>query len=82
MQTDKKPSALSNELFDITKSFSNMSRSGQLYGRLNMIKDMQLYLVKEEVEVKEDKERSGFKSLSSSNENNPKQKRADIICIL
>jgi len=58
MQTDKKPSALSNELFDITKSFSNMSRSGQLYGRLNMIKDMQLYLVKEEVEVKKQIEES------------------------
>ena len=58
MQTDKKPSALSNELFDITKSFSNMSRSGQLYGRLNMIKDMQLYLVKEETEVKKQIEES------------------------
>ena len=58
MQTDKKPSALSNELFDITKSFSNMSRSGQLYGRLNMIKDTQLYLVKEEVEVKKQIEES------------------------
>ena len=54
MQIDKKPSALSNELFDLTKSFSNMSRSGQLYGRLNMIKDMQLYLVKEEVKVKKE----------------------------
>ena len=58
MQTDKKPSALSNELFDITKSFSNMSRSGQLYGRLNMIKDTQLYFVKEEVEVKKQIEES------------------------
>ena len=54
MQINKKPSALSNELFDLTKSFSNMSRSGQLYGRLNMIKDMQLYLVKEEVKVKKE----------------------------
>ena len=58
MQTDKKPSALSNELFDITKSFSNMSRSGSLYGRLEMLKDMQLYLVKEEVEVKKQIEES------------------------
>jgi hypothetical protein len=54
MQTDKKPSELSTQLFDMTKSFSNMSRSGQLYGRLNMIKDMQLYLVKEEVKVKKE----------------------------
>jgi len=54
MQTDKKPSELSTQLFDMTKSFSNMSVSGQLYGRLNMIKDMQLYLVKEEMKVKKE----------------------------
>jgi len=54
MQIDKKPSALSNELFDLTKSFSNMSRSGQLYGRLNMIKDMQLFLAQEEIKVKKE----------------------------
>jgi len=54
MQVDKKPSELSTQLFDMTKSFSNMSVSGQLYGRLNMIKDMQLYLVKEEVKVKKE----------------------------
>ena len=53
MQTDKKPSELSTQLFDMTKSFSNMSVSGQLYGRLNMIKDMELYLAKEEVKVKQ-----------------------------
>ena len=54
MQTDKKPSELSTQLFDMTKSFSNMSVSGQLYGRLNMIKDMQLYLAKEEIKVKKE----------------------------
>ena len=54
MQTDKKPSELSTQLFDMTKSFSNMSVSGQLYGRLNMIKDMELYLAKEEVKVKKE----------------------------
>ena len=54
METDKKPSELSTQLFDMTKSFSNMSRSGQLYGRLNMIKDMELYLAKEEVKVKKE----------------------------
>ena len=58
MQTDKKPSELSTQLFDMTKSFSNMSISGQLYGRLNMIKDMQVYLVKEETEVKKQIEES------------------------
>ena len=54
MQTDKKPSALSTQLFDMTKSFSNMSRTGNLYGRLNMIKDMQIYLAQEEVKVKKE----------------------------
>jgi hypothetical protein len=52
MQSNKKPSELSTQLFDMSKSFSNMSRSGQLYGRLNMIKDMELYLAKEELKVK------------------------------
>jgi hypothetical protein len=54
MSEQKKPSELSNQLFDLTKSFSNMSRSGQLYGRLNMIKDMELYLAKEELKVKKE----------------------------
>ena len=54
MQTNKKPSDLSNQLFDMTKSFSNMSRTGQLYGRLNMIKDMQIYLANEETKVKKE----------------------------
>jgi len=51
MQTDKKPSEFSTQLFDMTKSFSNMSRIGSLYGRLTMIKDMQIYLAKEERDV-------------------------------
>ena len=58
MQIDKKPSDLSNQLFDMTKSFSNMSRIGSLYGRLNMIKDMQIYLAQEEIKVKKEMEES------------------------
>jgi len=54
VQLNKKPSALSTQLFDMTKSFSNMSRTGNLYGRLNMIKDMQIYLVQEEIKVKKE----------------------------
>ena len=54
MQTDKKPSDFSTHLFEMTKSFSTMSRTGQLYGRLNMIKDMQIYLAKEEAKVKKE----------------------------
>ena len=54
METDKKPSALSTQLFDMTKSFSNMSRIGNLYGRLLMIKDMQIFLGEQEVKVKKE----------------------------
>ena len=54
MQTDKKPSELSTQLFDMTKSFSNMSRIGSLYGRLLMIKDMQIFLGEQEVKVKKE----------------------------
>ena len=54
MQTNKKPSAISNELFDLSKSFNNMSRTGQLYGRLLMIKDMQIFLGEQEVKVKKE----------------------------
>ena len=52
MQRDKKPSELSNQLFDVAKSYSNMSRIGQLYGRLNMIMDTKLFLADEEVKVR------------------------------
>ena len=52
MQTNKKPSELSNQLFDVAKSYSNMSRIGQLYGRLNMIMDTKLFLADEEVKVR------------------------------
>ena len=58
MQIDKKPSDLSDQLFDMTNSFSNMSRIGSLYGRLNMIKDMQIYLAQEEIKVKKEMEES------------------------
>ena len=54
METNKKPSAISNELFDLSKAFSNMSRTGQLYGRLLMIKDMQIFLGEQEVKVKKE----------------------------
>ena len=52
MQTDKKPSELSTQLFDVAKSYSDMSRVGQLYGKLNMIMDMKLYLADEEIKVR------------------------------
>ncbi len=54
METDKKPSELSTQLFDLTKSFSNMSRTGQLYGKLLMVKEMQVWLAEEEVKVQKE----------------------------
>jgi hypothetical protein len=54
MEQNKKPSELSTQLFDMTKSFSTMSRTGSLYGRLLMIKDMQIFLGEQEVKVKKE----------------------------
>ena len=54
METDKKPSELSTQLFDMTKSFANMSRTGQLYGKLLMVKEMQVWLAEEEVKVQKE----------------------------
>jgi len=53
MQTDKKPSAISNELFDLSKTISNVSLSGNLYGKLFMIKEMQIFLNAQEKEINE-----------------------------
>jgi len=53
MQVDKKPSAISNELFDLSKTISNVSLSGNLYGKLFMIKEMQIFLNAQEKEINE-----------------------------
>jgi hypothetical protein len=46
MQTNKK--TISDELFDSAKAIHKVSRTGSLYGKLFAIKDMQMYLLKEE----------------------------------
>ena len=46
-----------DELFDMAKSIQNVSRSGNLYGQLFAIKDMQIHLLKEEKKIKEQIER-------------------------
>ena len=46
MQTNKK--TLADEMFDSANMINNVSRSGQLYGKLFAIKDMQIYLLKQE----------------------------------
>ena len=51
METNKKPSALSDTMFDLSKSFSNVSTSATLHGRFMMLKDMQIFLAEEEVKL-------------------------------
>ena len=53
MQINKKPSAISNELFDLSKSFSNISTSAQLHGKYMMLKEMQIFLAEKEKEINE-----------------------------
>ena len=49
MQTNKKTS---DQAFDMAKTINNVSRTGSLYGKLLAIKDMQIYLLKEENKIK------------------------------
>ena len=53
MQINKKPSAISNELFDLSKTISNASTTANLYGKLFMLRDMQIFLIKQETEINE-----------------------------
>ena len=66
MQTNKKTkhypeflpsSKISDQAFDMAKSIQDVSRSGTLYGKLFMLKEMQMYLLKEENKLKEQLER-------------------------
>jgi len=54
METNKKPSALADTMFDLSKSFSNVSTSATLHGRFMMLKDMQIFLGEQEVKVKKE----------------------------
>ena len=55
MQTNKK--TIANEMFDTANTINKVSRSGQLYGKLFAIKDMQIYLLKEEKKIEDEIER-------------------------
>ena len=55
MQTNKK--TIAEEMFDSANMINNVSRTGNLYGKLFAIKDMQIYLLKEENKLKEEIER-------------------------
>ena len=51
MQTNKK--TLADEMFDSANAIHKVSRSGNLYGKLFAIKDMQMYLLKQEKLIQE-----------------------------
>ena len=53
MDINKKPSVLADTMFDLSKSFSNISTSAQLHGKYMMLKDMQIFLAEEEVKLNE-----------------------------
>ena len=51
MQTNKKTS---DQAFDMAKTIQDVSRGGSLYGKLLAIKDMQIYLLKQEKMLEEE----------------------------
>ena len=55
MQTNKK--TIAEEMFDSANMINNVSRTGNLYGKLFAIKDMQIYLLTEEKKIKDEIER-------------------------
>ena len=55
MQTNK--NTLADETFNLANSMTNITRSGHAYGKLFAIKDMQIYLLKQEKLLKEEIER-------------------------
>ena len=54
MQTNKKTS---DPIFDMAKTINTVSRTGTLYGKLFAIKDMQIYLLKQEKLLQDEIER-------------------------
>ena len=55
MQTNKK--TLADEMFESADAIHKVSRTGNLYGKLFAIKDMQIYLLKQEKLLQDEIER-------------------------
>ena len=55
MQTNKK--TISDEMFDSANAIHKVSRTGNLYGKLFAIKDMQIHLLKDEKLLQDEIER-------------------------
>ena len=58
MQTNKQ---ISDEMFNTANAITNVSRTASLYGKLLAIKDMQIYLLKQEKLLQEQIEREESK---------------------
>ena len=54
MQTNKQ---ISDQMFDSANAIHKVSRTGNLYGKLFAIKDMQIYLLKQEKLLQDEIER-------------------------
>jgi hypothetical protein len=54
--TNKKTNP-AGDAYDMANTINNVSRTGMLYGKLFAIKDMQIYLLKEEKLIKDEIER-------------------------
>ena len=52
MQTNKK--TIADEMFEQANMINNVSRTGNLYGQLFALKDMQIHLLKEEKKIKDE----------------------------
>ena len=59
MQTNK--NTLADEMFEQANMINNVSRTGNLYGKLFAIKDMQIYLLKQEKLIQDEIERGKWK---------------------
>ena len=55
MQTNK--NTLADEMFEQANMINNVSRTANLYGKLFALKDMQIYLLKEEKKIKDEIEK-------------------------
>ena len=55
MQTNK--NTLADEMFEQANMINNVSRTGNLYGQLFALKDMQIHLLEQEKKIKEEIER-------------------------
>ena len=56
MQTNKKTNP-AGDTFDVVNSITKVSRSGQLYGKLFALQEMQIYVLSEIKKVREQIER-------------------------